>query len=280
MEQRALVLGGGGVTGIAWELGIVAGLDDAGIDLTAADLVIGTSAGAAVGAQLTSGADVHDLFARMHLPAERSTERSVDIDPDAFAAELAALVGATTDPVRIRVAIGAMALAAPTPPEADRLEIIAARLPSPNWPERPLIVTAVDATSGELAAFDRNSGVPLVHAVAASCAVPGVWPPVTIGANRYVDGAIRALANADLAAGYDRVVILAPFTEFAGLPLPTVYDEAATLPGKVITIAPDTEALDAIGPNALDARRQPAAADAGRAQARAIADAVRAVWTS
>src|SRR3954468_18850847 len=61
--KRALVLGGGGITGIAWEIGLLKGLRDLGVDLTAADTVIGTSAGSVVGAQLTSAFDLDDLYA-------------------------------------------------------------------------------------------------------------------------------------------------------------------------------------------------------------------------
>ena len=66
------------------------------------------------------------------------------------------------------------------------------------------------ADNGEFVAFEKSSGVSLVDAVAASCAVPGVWPPVTINGRRYIDGGMRSAVNADLAAGYERVVVLAP----------------------------------------------------------------------
>lgn len=279
-DRSALVLGGGGVNGIAWELGVLTGLYDAGVDLTEADLVVGTSAGAAVAAQITSGADPHELFAAMHVPAERSSERFVDVDHDAFGAMLAELIANAADVGRLRTTIGAMALAAPTVTEAERMEIIAARLPVRDWPQRGLIITAVDAESGELVAFDRDSGVPLVHAVAASCAVPGVWPPVTINGRRYMDGGVGSLVNTELAAGYERIVVIAPLIEFPGLPIPGVSDEVAQLraAARVAMISPDEDALNAIGPNLLDPKRQPAAADAGYRQASAAVDEVGPVW--
>ena len=103
-----------------------------------------------------------------------------------------------------------------TPPEQERIDVIGSRLVSTEWPERPLVVTAVDTETGEFTTFDRDSGVPLVSAVAASCAVPGVYPPVTIDGRRYMDGGMRSAANADLAQGYDRLVVLAPIRGASG----------------------------------------------------------------
>ena len=94
--------------------------------------------------------------------------------------------------------------------EPVRRAVIAARLPSHEWPAHPLVVTAIDAHSGAFTRFDASSGVPLVDAVAASCAVPGVWPPVSIGGRRYIDGGVRSVTNADLASGCGRVLVLAP----------------------------------------------------------------------
>ena len=71
-------------------------------------------------------------------------------------------------------------------------------------------MTAVDARTGEFAVFDSAGDASLVDAVGASCAVPGLWPPVTIGERRFMDGGMRTVANADLAHGYERVVIVAP----------------------------------------------------------------------
>src|SRR3954470_22059188 len=67
--MRVLVLGGGGITGIGWEIVIIAGLAAAGIRLEDADLVVGTSAGSVVGAQLLSGTSVEDLYTGQLRPA-------------------------------------------------------------------------------------------------------------------------------------------------------------------------------------------------------------------
>ena len=189
------MLGGGGVTGVAWELGLLTGLREAGVDLGTAELVVGTSAGAVVAAQLTSGAPLEQAY-EAQLTGQ-GAEIAARMGRRALAAWGWAML-VTRDPTAYRARIGRFAVRAPTGPEAARRAIIESRLPSHTWPERHLLITAVDAATGEFVAFDRNSGVPLVDAVGASCAVPGVWPPVTINGRRWIDGGVRGPVNADL----------------------------------------------------------------------------------
>ena len=214
MTTKALVLGGGGVTGIAWELGVIAGLAAAGCDVRDADLIVGTSAGATVAAQISTG-PLDDLVASQR--STTSAEIAAELDLDLMI-EIFTVLGDRSIPAdERRAAVGAHALAAETVPEAVRREVIAARLPAHRWPDAPVLLTAVDALSGELVTFDRTSGVELVDAVAASCAVPGVWPPVTIGGRRYVDGGVRSSTNADLAAAHDRILVLTPMAQAMAL---------------------------------------------------------------
>ena len=185
-QRTALVLGGGGITGIAWEIGVLAGLAEAGVDLSGADLVVGTSAGSVVGAQLTSGADLEALFARQLEPP--TGERAARMTRAALARYGWAVLRSRGDDVVFRRRVGALALAAEqaglTPTEQERLDVIGSRLVSRAWPDRDLRITTVDAQTGEFRVLDRTSGVPLLQAVAASCAVPGVYPPVTIDGRR------------------------------------------------------------------------------------------------
>jgi NTE family protein len=276
MAGRALVLGGGGVTGVAWELGVIAGLADTGIDLTDADVVIGTSAGSVVAAQLTAGIDPEKLYAAQLVDA--GDEIAARISATTMLKWAVAFLG-RRDPQQGRARLGRMALAARTIPEAERRKVIEARLPVHEWPERRMLVTAVDAETGEFTVFSRDSGVSLVDAVGASCAVPGVWPPVTINGRRYLDGGVRSAANLDLADGYDRVVVLAPITAGTG-PIPSVATQAAQLSAAVAVVSPDKRAKQAIGRNALDPARRASAARAGRQQAAAVASVVSDVWNS
>lgn len=215
---RALVLGGGGVTGVAWEIGMLLGLAQAGLDLAAADLFIGTSAGSVVAAQLTSGASLDQLYDAQL--ADASGEIAARMSRAALARFVLAMAW-PGNPQRARARLGHAALRAKTVSEAERRSVIAQRLPSHDWPQRRLLIPAVDAETGAVVVFTMDSGVSLVDAVAASCAVPLVWPPMTIGSHRYIDGGVRSVANIDLAAGCERVVVIAPIT--AGLSYTTIH---------------------------------------------------------
>ncbi len=278
MDRRALVLGGGGVTGIAWEIGVVAGLADRGIDLAAADVIIGTSAGSVVGADITSGLEPEVLYQAQLAPPDPEPASRIGWG---LIGRLVWVASTSRDPVRARARIGHWALAAGVMPEADRRKVFEARLPAGGWPAAMFKVTAVDAGTGEFEVFDSAGEAGLVDAVGASCAVPGVWPPVTIGNRRFMDGGMRSVANADLAVGYQRVVIVAPVAQGIGPIMPGPGRQAAALAAagaRVALVRPDRAARRAIGRNVLDVSRRAAAAIAGRAQATAEAAAVRAVW--
>ncbi|MFD4639970.1 patatin-like phospholipase family protein [Lentzea sp. NPDC058436] len=273
--QRALVLGGGGVTGIAWETGILHGLAEQGVDLSDADLFVGTSAGSVVATELAGGARLADLYAGQLLPPDG--EIPARLTPWMLVRYALSYVMPGT-PAAKRARLGRAALKARTPSEESRLAVFDSRLSTKDWPERPLKVTAVDVVDGKFVAFDRDSGVPLVSAVASSCAVPLVWPPVSINGNRYMDGGMRSVANVDLAAGYSRVVVVAPLTRSAS-PAATPGAQAAKLGVPSIVISPDSTALAAIGTNLLDPARRKPAAEAGRVQAASVVEAVREVWS-
>jgi NTE family protein len=278
MTRRALVLGAGGEAGIAWEVGLLAGLAGRGVDLTAADLVVGTSAGAGVAARINSGATLAELYETQLAPADGEIVTS--FGPRVIAKYIWAVAPARRNPVRARIRLGRMAVRSRTESAAERRAVIAARLGTHDWPTGNLLITAVDVDTGELATFDSGSGVDLVDAVGASCAVPGVWPPVTINGCRLMDGGMRSPANADLAAGYDRVVVVAPITR--GLkPMPSVIEQVTELARSCQTVAllaPDAASVAAFGRNLLDPRTRAPSARAGYTQAAAARADVAAVW--
>ncbi|GAB3808875.1 patatin-like phospholipase family protein [Humibacter antri] len=264
----AVVFAGGGVAGIAWELGVVAGLLESSHEV--ARLIrdpgtryIGTSAGSVVATQLASGAPLDELYA-----AQLSSE-TAEIDPKVDMEELFATFARLNDPTRseterMRLA-GEFALGASTVTEPERLAAVRARLPRLQWPEHPLTITTVDARTGEFVKFDRDSGVDLLPAVAASCAVPGVWPPVTIGDRRFVDGGVRTIANADLAAGRDRVLIIIPaLPDAGGLGSIPAAELDALADSAVSIVSADAASQEAFGTSPLDPSTRPASALAGR----------------
>lgn len=278
--KRALVLGGGGVAGIAWQNGVLRGIaDESPITARAlldSDVLVGTSAGSVVGAQIGSGLSLHDLFARQLQEPSAEIDPGVSIDDiiDAFRSVLTQ--ENTTMPQKL-ARIGAMALQSRTVAEPVRREVITHRLPSNTWPKRPLRVTAIDVATGERVVFYCDSGVGLVDAVAASCAVPGAWPPVTIGDRRYMDGGVASSVNLDIAGDCDAAVVLVP----AGVATPSPFGagpaaEIASFRGNAFGVFADEESLTAFGPNPLDPRCRTASARAGRAQGRREAQAVAA----
>lgn len=280
--STALVLGGGGLAGIAWEIGLLVGLRDAGVPVEDADVVIGTSAGSVVGTLVAAGVDLSASYEEQTADATGS-ERAVDVDLDALMAGFAAAMTGTRDRKERRARVGRMAEDASPVPEAERRDIIARRLPTTEWPDRQLLVTAVDTSTGERVVYDRDSDVGLVDAVGASCAVPGVWPPVTIGQHRYMDGGIGSVTNADLAAQADRVLVLAPLRGADHNPLgATLDEEVAELSrhAQVLALSADDESLAAFGPDVLAPASRAPSARAGRRQAATVAEAVRSLWGS
>lgn len=265
--KHALVLGGGGVAGIAWETGVLCGIADespaTAQALLASAVLVGTSAGSAVAAQISSGVGLDELFARQVAEASAELDPGVGVDAltDLF---MAAITEPGTTTEQKLQGIGAVALAAQTVAAPVRREVIAGRLPSHDWPERTLRITAIDIDTGELRVFDRDSGVELIDAVAASCAVPGAWPPVVIGERRYMDGGVRSTINLDVAGDCDAAVLLVPTGGGVG-------GEIAAFGGRAIAVLADEAALTAFGANPLNPACRVPSAWAGRAQGRAQA---------
>ncbi len=275
--KRALVLAGGGLAGIAWETGVLLGISDAvpevGQALLGSDVLLGTSAGSAVAAQIGSGLPLAELFARQ-VAAGETHEIHPGVSGEAIT-ELflnAMLTPNATREQKLQQ-IGAVALdvstRGETVPESARRSVIAHRLPSHDWPQRTLRVTGIDITTGELVVFDKDSGVDLVDAVAASCAVPAAWPPVTIGDRQFMDGGVGSTVNMSAAADCGVAVALVP----SGVDSPSPWgtpaaEEIDAFPGATLAVFADSESLAAFGPNSLDPACRLPSADAGRVQGR------------
>ncbi|WP_345763154.1 patatin-like phospholipase family protein [Diaminobutyricibacter sp. McL0608] len=290
--ERALVLGGGGSTGNAWLIGVLAGLLDAGLDVTTADLTIGTSAGSTAAAQL-AGATATDLFAATlaAVPPQRPGPSGSDrgrapARPVTDHLErLNRIIASAEGPEDLRRKLGAAALeldaASDGTWQAQWGAAVASRLPGRAWPQRTVLLTAVDAESGEPVVFDQHSGVDLADAVAASCS-SGL--PYGIDGTRYIDGGYRRNENADLAAGYERVLVLSPFggrslhPQEWGTHLAAQVDELRAAGSRVETISPEAESEHMFGANAMDLSLRPAAARAGFEQGRARAGQLTEFW--
>ncbi|OBI39353.1 patatin-like phospholipase family protein [Mycobacterium colombiense] len=280
--KRALVLAGGGIAGIAWETGVLRGIADESPAvarlLTESDVLVGTSAGSAVAAQLGSGHTLDELFDRQVAESSAEIDSGVDIETitELFLTALGEPYEDTLDRTRQQMQrIGAVALATKTVPAPVRRDVIARRLPSHHWPNRELRITAIDVDTGELTVFDRDSDVELVDAVAASCAVPGAWPPVTIAGRHYMDGGVASSVNLVVAADCATAVVLVP----SGVDAPSPFGagpaaEVSAFPGAAFAVFADAGSLAAFGPNALDPGCRIPSARAGREQGRREAAAL------
>jgi NTE family protein len=295
MSERALVLGGGGSAGNAWEIGVIAGLFEAGLDVTEADLIVGTSAGSTVAAQITAAtpakllAGILDAKPQPRPAPVGSDGGRVPLGPAANHMEKSsAVIGAAEDAADMRRRMGAAALATDAASHSSAQTqwraTVAARLPSQLWPQRRMLITAVDAHTGEPVVFDRHSGVDLADAIAASTANGFGVPPYSIGSHRYIDGGYRRNENADLAAGYGRVLVLSPFGGRSrhplewGMQLATQVGELRARGSRVETIFPDSNTRDAFGVNMMDLSARLPAARAGYDQGRARAVRLAEFW--
>ena len=290
--ERALVLGGGGSAGNAWLIGVLAGLADAGLDVTQADLTIGTSAGATAAAQLV-GATPAELYAA--ILAAKPPQRPASAGPTGaprptanHMERLTGIIASATDPADMRRRLGAATLEADASSDGSAQArwraTVATRFSIHEWPERTILLTAVDAETGQPAVFDRHSGVDLVDAVAASTSNGFGVGPYGIGGHRYLDGGYRRNENADLAAGYRRVLVLSPLGGRTltplewGQQLAVQADELRAAGSAVETILPDAESLEAFGDNMMDLTRRVPAAQAGYRQGQTLAGRVAELW--
>jgi NTE family protein len=233
-----------------------------------------------VAAQITSGTALEDLFREQVDPDQQIEELTSPVDFNQLRRAIAAAKSGGGGAVEILRRVGALALAARTVSESERRHVIASRLPVHAWPDDNLLVTAVDADSGERHIFDRASGATLVDAVAASCAIPGIWPPVSINGHHYMDGGTYSTDNADVAVGCDRVLIVAlrsSVPPLAVMPLDSALESLRRGGARVEVVHPDqaTEAAFAsVGGDLLDPSVREQATRAGRQQGRSYAGAV------
>jgi NTE family protein len=286
MAKRALVLGGGGSVGIAWETGLAAGLAEEGIDLRLADKIVGTSAGSFVGAELAAGRAPAVMRARVTESAQARTEQSSSANalpvPDLtkLMEFMMRVPSSEAEALKLRAEIGAYALEAQTMPEEACVGFFASVADTP-WPAK-YSCTAVDAIDGRFVVFDQSTGTSLARGVASSCSVPGLFPPITVNGRRYVDGGMRSATNFDLAEGFERVIAVAVIPAGAAAFMAARIDPELALLRRggshVELITPDAASLEAFGLNLMDASRQIPAMEAGVKQGHAEAVRIRSVW--
>lgn len=272
---------------------MLAGLIDAGIDLSQADFVVGTSAGSFVGANLAMGrppARLAETYIAEQSTPSTALTASQPPDLSFLTGKLQEAVSGARPAQAVRAELGAWALQAKTSTEEEFIASFGgwlSQLPLDAWPQQPYACTAVDAVDGSFVVWNRESGVGLARAVASSCSVPGIFPPITIGGRRYVDGGIRSATNADVAKGYDIVLVVAISVRVTDHVLAARFRKPLENELKVLRengarvelITPDEASLDAFGTNLMDRSRRSGAARAGLNQGRADAARLHSVWS-
>lgn len=286
---RALVLGGGGPVGIAWETGLLAGLAEGGADVSHADWILGTSAGAFVGAHLAMSRDPAGMLHAEFASADQIRAAMPTDGPQRPAPDLTPLMSVMMtkppgEPLAIesRLKLAKMAVEARTVSEETFIAGFGPLAEGEHpWPAG-YACTAVDAADGELVIWGPDKAAPLIRAVASSCSVPTIFPPITIDGRRYIDGGMRSGTNADLAKDYGKVLLFAVAPPaFAPFMMPGIEAELAAIRaagGETCLILPDAGSGEAFGPNLMDGSRRADIARAGRAQGLAEAARVKAFW--
>jgi NTE family protein len=287
---KALVLGGGGPVGVAWESGLLAGMAEKGLDLSTGDFVLGTSAGSFVGAQLALGRPPAQLAApdlAGSVPAPPGSGAPPDLTT--LITKMLEAASGKRPAEEVRAEIGAWALQSPAMSEEEFIQRFAPSLGGAAdgaWPTKSYACTAVDAADGSFVIWNNQSGIGLARAVASSCAVPGIYPPISFRGHRYIDGGMRSATNADLAKGYGVVIVVAVTVRAMPSAIADVFRrrfdaelEALRDSGsRVEVIVPDERSCAEFGVNLMDHGRRQPSAQAGLEQGRNEAARLLEIW--
>ena len=292
--SRALVLGGGGPVGIAWEAGLLAGLAEGGLNAGEADFITGTSAGSVVGALVALGRAPGDIAAPIIAEADRPRPTPPQVGENRPGApnmmvlmqKMQEVAAGVRDPLEVRREIGTFALESQTVDEESFIGGFGRQLAgaTDGWPGHAYACTAVDCETGEFVVWNAEAKVPLSRAVASSCAVPGVFPPITLNGRRYMDGGMRSATNADLAKGHDTTLVVAvsigqgELAERMRKPLEAELQTLRDAGGAVELITPDEASIAAFNANLMNPANRPASAKAGLEQGRRMAEGLKRFW--
>jgi NTE family protein len=273
--KRALILGEGGGTGVAWEIGVIKGLHDGGIDLNEADLIVGTSAGAKVGALIRLGQDFNRIYREQIETPGAKPAHLQNLDQAAFR-DLVKIMMVSRLTTKIRQRIGRLALNARASLPEPFVDSMIAALGS-EWPDRLLMAVGVDVNDGTIMGFDKSSGVPLGRAVAISMCVPGIVAPISANGRKYMDGAMAG-DNLNFASGYDIVLVIVTHDKAQSR---MEVDMLRSNGSNVLYFPPDQVSVKAMGGSPLkrfDPVLRKLSAEAGLKQASGIMQEIKKIW--
>lgn len=288
-HRHGLVLGGGGIYFVAWQIAYLRELARHGVDLSRATTMVGTSAGSVVASLVAAGR--LDLAGKQLEAVSRVPQLVGALAPvgqlnSSQQRALEVFTAATDDRPETIKRIGFAALAADAVPPAKIRRSIALILASRRWPSDALHIATVDTYTGERLVVRQKSGVPVSHAAAASSSVPGIFSPQPVLDRRCMDGGVSGSPiNSDVVSGAERVVILALGAGRKGpAPMMTIAPDAAQQEIRALEDAGSKVLIK--GPRAFDvttlmspASTREGLAD-GIAQARADVDELAAFWGS
>ncbi|TPI18353.1 patatin-like phospholipase family protein [Mesorhizobium sp. B4-1-1] len=274
--RGALILAGGGYVASSWEIGLVTGMADSGLDVRDTDLLVGTSAGARVAVDLTSGRSLKEFYQQRVGPDGPSLEQPPQIDWARIRAGVDDARQSGGSPTEILRRYGQLALVVGAGTASDRRATVSRQLSSRTWPKQRVLIPAVNAETGERRAFDRESGIDLVDAIIATTASFGS-PAMFFDGHHYIDGGYYSSDNADLAIGYERILILAlrsPPQAMRVVPVEAGVDILRAAGAQVEVIHPDEETMAALAPTGgqMNPASGKPAAIAGRLQGQRCAN--------
>jgi NTE family protein len=282
--DHVLILGGGGPVGEAWESGVMAGLAESGVGLTEIDRIIGTSAGAIVGARVAGRMSPLGLVRAALTRFEGPPPQHIPPAPGLsfLVGKLEELNAGKLSEQSVGIEVGQWALKVnPIVSEEGFVASFQRRVPQPDWPSGAYECVSVDAMDGSLRVWDEASKVQPALAIASSCALPGFFAPVTISGHRYMDGGVRSATNADLARGCKTAIVLAPTVgpsdALAKVSVKRLDEELRILREsrcKVALIVPNAGSLRAFGGTLGNSSRVGPALEAGRVQGGGIASKI------
>ncbi len=271
MAGLGLLVGGGGSVGIAWENGVLAGLVDAiGFEPAKSTVIVGTSAGSSVGADMAVGKDPHDALAADSDPGNpRRDLPPPDLEKGAFAEIIALMLSPGAGAPETVARVAEIARAAKTVLSEDQFVAMFTRtVGTDEWPDVDFRPTATTCSSGKPRFWTAADGVPLSRAVASSCAIPGYFPTVSHAGEHYMDGArgpryhTRIVKDLEL----DSALFVGPKIAIPRVSEMLVEDMAALeATGVQVHTILGSERLDALGLNLMDYSKRPEALECGLA---------------
>jgi NTE family protein len=281
MPRLGLLLGGGGSVGIAWENGVLAGLIDAiGFEPARSTVIVGTSAGASVGADMALGKDPHAALALDGDPTNpRRALPPPNLENGAFAEIIALMLGPAAGKPETVARVAELAQGADTVLSEDQfVAMFRKTVGTDEWPDVDFRPTTTICSSGKSKFWTAADGVPLSRAVASSCAIPGYFPTVSHAGESYMDGRRGPKYHTAMVKDLelDAALFIGPKIALSRVSEMLIEDmEALAATGVQVHTILGSKRLDSLGLNLMDYSKRPVALECGLADGAEHASVVK-----